>query len=78
MMSCVPFKHSPLPCYLAKPTFLGFQERDLEHLHNTKQCATLTTTTSSLYKKTFGSKSNATVLDNGIHLRKDFEILLYT
>ncbi len=35
MLSCVPFKHFPLPCYLAKPTFMGFKEQDLEHLHNT-------------------------------------------
>jgi hypothetical protein len=33
------------------------------------------TTTSSLCKKTFGSKSNATIQNNGAHLRKDFEIL---
>jgi hypothetical protein len=34
MLSFVPFKHSPLPCYLMKPTFMGLEERDLEHLNN--------------------------------------------
>jgi hypothetical protein len=34
-LSCVPFEHSPWPYYLAKPTFLGLEERDLEHMHNT-------------------------------------------
>jgi hypothetical protein len=34
-LSCVPFEHSPLPCYLMKLTFMGLKELDLEHLHNT-------------------------------------------
>jgi hypothetical protein len=33
---------------------------------------------SSLCKKTFGSKLDATVLENGTHLIKYLEILLYT
>jgi len=35
-----------------------------------------TITTSSLYKKTRGSKSNATILENGTHMRKHFEVFL--
>jgi hypothetical protein len=31
---------------------------------------------SSLFKKTFGSKLDATVLENGIHLRKDLKFYL--
>jgi len=34
--------------------------------------------TSSFYKKTFGSKSDAIVLKNGAHLIKDLESLPYT
>jgi len=34
-LSCVPFKHSPWPCYLVKPTIPSFEEWDVEHLHNT-------------------------------------------
>jgi hypothetical protein len=35
-----------------------------------------TTATSSFYRKTFGSKSNATVLENGVNVKKDFEVYL--
>jgi hypothetical protein len=33
------------------------------------------TAASSFRKKAFGSKPNATIQNNGAHLRKDFEIL---
>jgi hypothetical protein len=36
----------------------------------------LTTTASSLYKKTFSSKSNATILENGTHLNFFGEVYL--
>jgi hypothetical protein len=35
-----------------------------------------TIATSSLYRKTFNSKSNATILENGVNLKKDFEVYL--
>jgi hypothetical protein len=35
-----------------------------------------TTVVSSLFKKTFGSKLDATVLENGTHLRKDLKFYL--